>query len=50
MPATVFSSFSDNGLYKLKVIADPNPSSAKERKDKILLNNPFSPRYSADNT
>ena len=37
--------FSANGLYKLKAIADPMPSSVKDSMDIILVNKPFAPRY-----
>jgi hypothetical protein len=40
-------SFSARGLYKLKIIAGPNPNSVSERTVKILEKSPLSPRYSA---
>ena len=43
----IFSvSLSDKGLYMLKTIALPIPSSANERMSKIFENSPLIPRYS----
>ena len=38
-----------SGLYNRKEIAVPNPNSDNAKKDNILENNPFRPRYSAPN-
>ena len=39
--------FSAAGLYMLKIIAEPMPSSARFNMPRISENSPFTPRYAA---